>query len=240
MPAAGKQGGQQQVPKKVRCQIGQRTPQSAEDLGMRSPERSVLSHREALLALVSQVGVLRPSDLAALGIPRDYLRRLVQEGRMERVERGLYVLAEAQITEQHMLAKAARRVPHGVVCLLSALAFHHLMPHLPQEVWLAIDRDAHAPQTTRLPLHIVRFSGLARTFGIETHQVEGVPVRVYSPAKTVADCFKYRYKLGLDVALEALRETWYTRKATLSELWEAARVCRVTSSIRPYLEMFGT
>lgn len=203
------------------------------------PERSVLSHREALLSLARQMGVLRPPDLAAVGIPRDYLRRLVAEGQLKRVERGLYVLTEAQVTEQHRIAQAARRVPYGVVCLLSALAFHHLTLQPPQEAWLAIDRDAHAPHTTQLPLHIVRFSGHARTFGVETHQVEGVSVRIYSPAKTVADCFKYRYKLGLEVAVEALRETWYTRKATLSELWEAAKVCRVTSSMRPYLEMFG-
>lgn len=206
---------------------------------MRSPEHSVPSHREALLTLANQVGVLRPSDLATQGIPRDYLRRLVQEGRLKRVERGLYELAEAEITDRHALVEAARRVPHGVACLLSALDFHQLIPHPPQEIWLAIDRNAHAPQTTRLPLHIVRFSGLARTFGVETHQVEGVSIRVYSPAKTVADCFKYRYKLRLDVALEALRETWYTRRATLSELWEVARVCRVTSSMRPYLELLG-
>jgi predicted transcriptional regulator of viral defense system len=204
------------------------------------PERSVVSHREALLALARQIGVLCPPDLAALGIPRDYLRRLVEEGQLKRIERGLYVLKEARVTEQHALVEAARKVPHGVLCLLSALAFHQLTTHPPPEVWLAIDRDAHAPQKTQLPLHLVRFSGHARQFGVETHQVEGVPIRIYSPAKTVADCFKYRYKLGLEVALEALRETWYTRKATLSELWEAARVCRVTSSMRPYLEMFGT
>lgn len=204
------------------------------------PECSERSHRASLLALAGQRGVLRPPDLVEGGIPRDYLRRLVAEGRLRRIERGLYVLAGAQVTEQHTLVQAARRVPHGVVCLLSALAFHHLILHPPNEAWLAVDRDAHAPRKTRLPLHIVRFSGHARTFGVETHQVEGVPVRIYSPAKTVADCFKYRYKLGLEVALEALRETWYTRKATLSELWEAARVCRVTSSMRPYLEMFGT
>lgn len=204
------------------------------------PQRSGLSYREALLALAEQVEVLCPSDLAARGIPRDYLRRLVEEGHLKRVERGLYVLAGGQVSEQHTLIQAIRKVPHGVVCLLTALAFHALTSHPPQEIWLALDRDAHAPHTTRLPLHIVRFSGLARTFGVETHQLEGVSIRIYSPAKTVADCFKYRHKLGLEVALEALRETWYTRKATLSELWEAARVCRVTSSMRPYLEMFGT
>ncbi len=206
---------------------------------MLPPGHSASPHRTALLALANQVGILRPSDLKERGIPRDYLRRLVREGQLKRVERGLYTLANAKITEQHLFVAATRRVPHGIVCLLSALAFHGLTSHPPEEIWLAIDRNTHAPQTIHLPVHIVRFSGLACTYGVETHQVEGVSVPVYSPAKTVADCFKYRYKLGLDVASEALREVWYTRRATLSELWEAARVCRVTSSMRPYLGLLG-
>ena len=205
-----------------------------------SPEHAALTHQAALLDLVSKVGVLRPIDLTEQGIPRDYLRRLVQEGRLKRIERGLYVLANAQITEYYPLVAATRRVPHGTMCLLSALTFHGLTLRPPEEVWLAIDRNAHAPQTIHLPIRIVRFSGLACTYGVETHRVGGIPIRVYSPAKTVADCFKYRYKLGLDVAREALREAWYTRRVTLSELWEAARVCRVTTSMRPYLEMLGT
>lgn len=190
--------------------------------------------------LASKIGVLRPADLTKQGIPRDYLRRLVQEGELKRVERGLYILANARNTEYYPLLAATRRVPHGTVCLLSALAFHGLTLHPPEEVWLAIDRNAHSPQTVRLPVRIVRFSGLACTYGVETHQVGGISIRVYSPAKTVADCFKYRYKLGLDVARQALREAWYTRRVTLSELWEAARVCRVTSSMSAYLEVLGT
>ena len=195
------------------------------------------SRSEDVLALAHQVGVLRSRDLAAAGIAREHLRRLVQEGRLKRVERGLYVLPDTPMTEHHLLAEVASRIPAGVVCLLSALAFHHLAPQAPAQVWLAIDHDAHRPQATQLPLHIVHFSGLARSFGVEEHQVEGVPLQVYSPAKTVADCFKYRSKLGLEVALEALRETWRARRATVSELWEAAQVCRVTGVMHPYLEM---
>jgi predicted transcriptional regulator of viral defense system len=148
----------------------------------------------------------------------------------------LYIPADAPPTENRTLAEACKRVPRGVVCLLSALRFHELTTQLPFEVWLALDRRAWRPRVEGIPLRIVRFSGPALTTGIEEHQVEGVPVKVYSPAKTVADCFKYRYKIGLDVALEALRDCLRQRKATIDELWEAARVCRVTQVIRPYLE----
>lgn len=198
----------------------------------RMPSRS-----DDVLALAHQVGVLRSRDLAAAGIAREHLRRLVQEGRLKRVERGLYMLPDVTMTEHYLLAGVARRIPSGVVCLLSALAFHHLTIQAPTQVWLAIDHDAHRPQATQLPLHIVHFSGLARSFGVEEHQVAGVSLQVYSPAKTVADCFKYRSKLGLEVALDALRETWRARRATVSELWEAAQVCRVTGVMHPYLEM---
>ena len=194
---------------------------------------------DEVLALARQLGVLRSRDLATHSIAREHLRRLVREGRLSRIERGLYTLPEADQGEHHRFAEMSRRVPGGVVCLLSALAFHHLTTQAPCEVWLALERDTHRPQVTQWPLRIVRFSGLARSFGIEEHQVESVPIRVYSPAKTVADCFKYRSKLGQSVALAALRETWRTRKATISELWEAAQVCRVTSIMRPYLEIIG-
>ncbi len=195
---------------------------------------------EKVLAMARQAGVLRARDLTDAGLARAHLRRLVEAGRLERVERGLYVLSDAEPTEYHLLAEVSKRVPEGVVCLLSALAFHHLTPETPKEVWLDIGRDAHRPQVTRWPLRIAHFSGLARTFGVEEHQVEGVTVHVSSPAKTVADCFKYRSKLGQQVALEALRETWRARRATVSELWEAAQICRVTSSMRPYLEIVSS
>lgn len=195
--------------------------------------------QEEVLALAQQLGIFRSRDLIARGIARNYLGQLVAEGYLKRVERGLYVLPTAARSAHYPLIEVAKRVPTGVICLRSALTFHHLLPHTSDEVWVAINRDRHLPKASTLPIHIVRFSGLARSFGVEEHHLDGVPVRVYSPAKTVADCFKYRYKLGVEVALEALREAWYARRATLSDLWAAAQVCRVTSIMRPYLEMLG-
>ena len=191
---------------------------------------------EQVLELARQAGILRARDLDRLGIAREHLSRLEQRGLLMRVDRGLYMLADAEITEYHSLVEATGRLPHGVVCLLSALAFHHLTTQAPHEVWMAIDARAHRPRKGNLPLEIVRFSGEALTYGVEEHVIEGVKVRVYSPAKTVADCFKFRYKIGLDVALEALRETWRERRATVHELRAAAEVCRVWQVMRPYLE----
>ena len=191
---------------------------------------------EQTLNLVRDAGVLRPRDLAQYGIPRAYLVRLQRQGRLARVGRGLYMLPHAAISEHHSLAEAGKRVPHGVVCLLSALRFHDLTTQAPFEVWLAIHPKARRPRAPELPLRIVRFSGASLSEGVEEHSVDGVLVRVYSPAKTVADCFKYRNKIGLDVALEALRDTWRQRRANIDELWHFAQVCRVAAVMRPYLE----
>ena len=146
------------------------------------------------------------------------------------------MVADAATSEHEMLAAASVRVPHSVVCLLSALRFHELTTQNPSDVWLAIDRKARAPAAPDLPLRIVRFSGKARAKGIEEHEIDGVTVRIYNPAKTVADCFKYRRKIGTDVALEALRDCWRSGRATMDELWRYAAVCRVTNVMRPYLE----
>lgn len=189
--------------------------------------------------LVRQYGVLRPRDLAARGLPRAYVGNLAREGLVERVGRGLYRSLSVALTEQHTLAEVGRRVPQGVVCLLSALRYHDLTTQSPTEVWLALDSKARTPKTDLLPLRIVRFSGAALTAGIEEHLVEGVPVRVYDPAKTVADCFKYRNKIGLEVALEALRMGWRERRFTMDQLWGYATVCRMTNVMRPYLESLG-
>lgn len=191
---------------------------------------------EQVLELAREAGILRARDLDRLGIAREHLSRLEQRGLLERIDRGLYMLPGADVTEFHSLVEATGRVPHGVICLTSALAFHHLTTQAPHEVWMAIDAKAYRPKSDVLPLRIVRFSGKALTYGIETHLIEGVRVRVYSPAKTVADCFKFRYKIGKDVAFEALRETWYARRATVHELRAAAEVCRVWQVMRPYLE----
>jgi predicted transcriptional regulator of viral defense system len=192
--------------------------------------------KDRVLALARQAGVLRPRDLEAEGIPREYLRRLLADGLLERPGRGIYIAAGRKPTPNHSLAEAAKRVPRGVVCLLSALQFHELTSQAPFEVWLAIGEKARLPKVDYPPLRIVRFSGAALEQGIVTHAFEGVTVNVYSPAKTVADCFKYRNKLGLDVALEALRDCWKKRRATMDELWQAAKICRVANVMRPYLE----
>jgi len=194
------------------------------------------SHEQRALALVRGAGVLRPRDLDVQGIPRQYLRILHDRGLVDRVGRGLYVAADAEPTEHHTLVEVSKRVPHGVVCLLSALRFHDLTTQAPHEVWLAIERTAWKPRARDLPLRIVRFSGDAFTAFVEAHTIEGVGVRVYTPAKTVADCFKYRHKIGLDVALEALRDAWRQRRASMDALWTAAAVCRVQRVMAPYLE----
>ena len=189
-----------------------------------------------VLELVRQAGVLRPRDLDPYGLPREHLRRLRDKGLLEQVARGLYVLTEADLGAHFGLVTACKRVPHGVVCLLSALRFHEVTTQAPFEVWMAVDRSARLPEAPDLPLRIVRFSGEALSQGIEIHQVEGAEVRVYAPSKTVADCFKYRSKIGVDVAVEALRDYLRLRKGTVDELWRYAGVCRVKSVMRPYLE----
>lgn len=160
----------------------------------------------------------------------------MRKGILERTGRGLYALPDAGAAEYHSLAEAAKRVPDAVACLLSALAFHDLTTQSPHEVWIAIDMKARKPANGYPPLRVVRFTGAALIEGVEEHDVEGVPVKVYSPAKTVADCFKYRNKIGKDVALEALRDSWRKGKATMDDLWKYAKVCRVANVMRPYLE----
>jgi len=172
---------------------------------------------QKLLELVRSRGVVQPRDLDRYGIPRTYLIRLYRQGVLDRPSRGVYVLADAEPTERHSMAEVCKRVPHGVVCLLSALRFNGLTTQAPFEVWLAIDRKARLPKVAHPPLHIVRFSGPALTQGVEEHTVEGVPVRVTTPARTVVDCFAYRNKVGLDVALEALRDCWERVRADVSE-----------------------
>lgn len=191
---------------------------------------------DTVLELLRDQGALRPRDLAARGIPPAYLDRLHQRGVVERVSRGLYVLSNADVTEHHSLATVARLVPHGVICLISALRFHDLTTQIPHEVWLALPNKAWTPKLESPRLRILRFSGVALTSMIEEHVVEKATVKVYTPAKTVADCFKFRNTVGSDVALEALRECWRERRATMDELWAAAEVCRMRNVMRPYLE----
>ena len=200
---------------------------------MRRPPRGLA---KKALKVVREAGVFRSRDLAAHGISREYLRRLESKGFLVRESRGLYRVREAQVTENHSLAAVCKKVSHGVVCLLSALRFHELTTQAPFEVWLAIDRKARRPKAEGLPLRLVRFSGPALRQGVDEHSIEGVQVRVYNPAKTVADCFKYRNKIGLDVAMEALCDGWTQRKLTMDALWHFATIDRVANVMRPYLE----
>lgn len=195
-----------------------------------------ISQAERLMRLATEQGVVTTRDVARAGIHTQTLSRLVREGKLERVARGQYRLPEGPVTEHHGLALAARAVPGGVVCLLSALSFHGIGTQLPSQVWMAIDRRARTPQLRYPPLRIVRFTGHALTEGIEHHLIEGHDVPVYGVAKTLADTFKFRNKIGLEVALEALRESWRERRFTIDELDRFAEICRVDHVIRPYVE----
>ena len=191
----------------------------------------------SLLKAIRQLGVIRPGDLESHGVPRrGYVYRLARHGLLERIGRGLYIAEEHGITESHSLAMVAKRTPSAVVCLLSALQFHLLTTQLPHEVWIAIGEKARRPRIDYPRLRVMRFSAATLTAGVEVHEIEGVPVRVTSVAKTVVDCFKYRNKIGLDVALEALRDAWRGRRMTMEELVRFARLCRVHNVMRPYIE----
>jgi len=189
-----------------------------------------------ILDLAAERSLIRPRDLTERGLSTVALTRLVRQGRLQRVGRGLYALPDRPVSEHNALAEVARKHPQAIVCLLSALRFHDLTTQSPFEVWLAIPNKARAPKMDYPPLRIMRFSGAALTRGVEDHVIDGVPVRVTGVARTVADCFKFRNKIGLDVALEALQEAWRAKRASMDELWRYATLCRVANVMRPYLE----
>ncbi len=192
--------------------------------------------RRQLLELTRHSGIVSTAEVRSRGIHHEYLRRLCEEGELVRVGRGLYKLPNAEVTVHYGLAQASKAVPKGIICLLSALRFHEIGTEAPHEVWMALDRRAARPRVRHPSMRIVRFSGKALTDGIDEYDIEGVPVRIYKPAKTVADCFKYRNKIGLDVALDALRHVIRERKCTSDNLWRYAKICRITNTIRPYME----
>ncbi|MDR6890945.1 MULTISPECIES: type IV toxin-antitoxin system AbiEi family antitoxin domain-containing protein [Variovorax] len=191
---------------------------------------------QAVLALAERRPLLRARELAEQGLPTVVLSRLVSAGKLDRVARGVYTLPDRALSEHRSLAEVALRVPRGVVCLLSALRVHGIGTQAPFEVWIAIPRHSPTPRLDRPALRVVRMSGTALTEGIEPMEIDGVKVPVFNAAKTVADCFKYRNKIGLDVALEALRDGWSQRKLTIDALWHYATVDRVANVMRPYLE----
>lgn len=191
---------------------------------------------QRVLELARQKGLLRPADLQGEGVARVVLTRLTASGQLERVGRGLYRLPGAEVSEHETLATVAAKAPQAVFCLLTALQFHGLTTQLPRQVWIALPHGSRAPRLDYPPLKMVQFSGAAYSEGIELHERDGVPLRVYSVAKTVADCFKHRNKIGLDVALEALRDALAQKKVGADALWRYAQICRVANVMRPYLE----
>jgi len=190
---------------------------------------------DALLRLARK-GPVRARDLGAAAIPRVYLQRLRDRGLLEQVDRGLYRLTDARVTELRSVADVVKRVPHATICLLTALQIHGLTTEAPHAVWIMIDRSARTPKIAYPTVKVVKATGAARTHGIETRTVEGVRVSLTSPAKTVADCFRYRQHVGLEVAIAALREYRRKHRGGINALLEAARADRVYAFMRPYVE----
>ena len=191
--------------------------------------------KSKIIKYARRKGAIRPKDVERMGISRQALYRLFQHGELIRTARGLYSPPAFEPTEYHTSVEVTVAIPKAVICLLSALQFHELTTQMPNKIWIAIDRKARKPKTS-LPVNIVRFSGETLNKGIEKHEAEGVNLRITNPARTVADCFKYRNKIGVDVAIEALSDCIRKRKATRDEIWHYAKLCRVANVIRPYME----
>lgn len=204
------------------------------------PESPLIPERPALTAAsLQEVGAgnfFRARDAAALGLGSTDLRRLVEQGLIERVARGLYRLAAAEPTEHYTIAAVCARVPEAIVCLLSALSVHEIGTQLAREVWIAIPHKARAPRLPELPVKLVRFSGAALRYGVETIQLEGLAVRITNAARTVVDCFRFRRLVGLEAAREALLSALREGKATREQIWRTAESCRARSLIGPMLE----
>ena len=186
--------------------------------------------------LMRRSGVLRARDLAAEGVHPETVRRLCHAGAIERVGRGLYTVPDQPVSEFYALSLVAAKVPRSVICLLSALRFHEIGTQNPHEVWIALRSGSSTPVTDAVALRVVRFSGPSFDEGREIHLLDGVPTTIYRPAKTVADCFKFRNLVGLDVAIEALKDCIHNRRCTIDELFHFASICRVARIMRPYIE----
>ncbi|MCK6421729.1 MAG: type IV toxin-antitoxin system AbiEi family antitoxin domain-containing protein [Aquabacterium sp.] len=201
-----------------------------------SATATTTTHEQQVLRLARAQTLLRARDVAQHGLPTIALTRLVQAGKLQRVARGLYGLPGAEISEHRSLAEVSARVPKGVVCLLSALRVHEIGTQAPHEVWIAIPPHMTSPRMDQPAIRVVRMSDEALTDGIDHLRIDGVDVPVFTAARTVVDCFRFRNKIGLDVALEALRDGWSQRKFTLDDLWRHATRGRVANVMRPYIE----
>lgn len=194
------------------------------------------THEQQVLRLARARTLLRARDVTQQGLPTIALTRLVQAGKLERVARGLYGLPGAAISEHRSLAEVSARVPRGVVCLLSALRVHEIGTQAPFEVWIAIPQHMVTPRLDQPAIRVVRMGDVALAEGVERLHIDGVEVPVFNAARTVVDCFRFRNKIGLEVALEALRDGWSQRKFTLDDLWRHATRGRVANVMRPYIE----
>jgi predicted transcriptional regulator of viral defense system len=194
------------------------------------------SQEAKVLEMASDLGILRPRDLCSQGLSVAYIQRLLAKGLLVKLGRGQYTLPEREPSEYETLAVTANRYPGTVVCLLSALRFHDLTTQSPGSLWLAIEGTKLAPANAPAAIEIVRLTGPTFHQGIEIHELGQVPVRIYEPAKTVVDCFKLRNRVGMDVAIDALKDCLRQRQATPEQIWKFAEMCRVKTVIRPYLE----
>jgi len=195
-----------------------------------------MTPKERLLEFAREKKVFRASDAEkAAAVSRVYLNRLVKDGKLSKAGYGLYRLAENNFSEMQDILEVAVKVPKGVLCLLSALRFHDLTTQNPFEVWLAIEQNQRIPKVETVPVRFFRFAPKVYEAGIETHLIDGVEVKVYSAAKTVADCFRYQRTVGFDVAIEALRDVWEKRKATMDELYHFSEVRNIKNKMMPYL-----
>jgi predicted transcriptional regulator of viral defense system len=201
-----------------------------------------LTAEKRTVDIVARRGLVHARDVKARGLHTQVLTRLVREGKLERASRGWYrlPLSGYEMTEHHGLVLATAAAPKGVVCLISALQFHEIGTQLPRQVWIALPRGARTPAIEYPAVRVVHVSDESFTAGVEKHTLEGQKVRVYGVAKTIADCFKFRNVIGMDVALEALNEGWRERKFKMSDVAEHARICRVWNVLRPYLEAIAS
>jgi predicted transcriptional regulator of viral defense system len=194
------------------------------------------SKEQAVIDLAKKLGTIRIKDLLERGIHPEFARRLVRRNVFVRSGRGLYTFADSEITEYHNYAVIGKRVPKSVICLTSALRFHNIGTQLPRKIWLALEKGSAQPHFSYPPFWVVRFSGLSFSAGVEEHSIEGVTVKIYNPAKSVADCFKFRNRIGLEAAIESARECLRERKATSDQIYRYAKICRVWNIMKPYLE----
>lgn len=197
---------------------------------------SKVNKKQQILQIAQEKGVISAADLLERNIPREYLSRYARQGLLAKIDRGLYRLPGHDLGENESLIEVSKKVPKGVISLLSALRFHGITTENPFEVWMALANKSWLPKTNYPPVRFIFFSDQAMAAGVETHLLSGVEVKVFNPAKTVADCFKFRNKIGLDVALDALREGWRKKLFTMDEIFRYAKICRVHKVIRPYVE----